>query len=245
MIKRVKRNVVLYALVGLFALFSLASTGAPFSTRPIEPVAVYAFSSADFNFTTEMAAPTNWEVDELVRTAGFYINAYWREVFAANGLRYTAPTVYRASQPLRNALYIPSAHAIYYDYNFFYAQMAKHGDFAVVTILAHEWGHAVQTLLERQGRISANRYDIEKELKADCFAGAFARSESRTPRLETNDIPKAISSLIEAGDHTAISIYAKNAHGTSQKRTAAFRNGFNYGVEACACNSIATLAASR
>ena len=243
MVKKIKTHLIALTLMFSFALFTAAQAINPETpASQATPAHVNAFQSTTFDFTGEVAPVTNWEVNELVSTASSYINAYWKNVFAANGLRYVAPTVYRSPQRIQNALYVPSAHAIYYDYDFFYAQMIKHGDFAVVTILAHEWGHAIQALMERQGRLSPNRYDIEKELKADCFAGAFAKNESRTPRLESNDIAKAISSLMEAGDHQTISIYAPNAHGTSQKRQTAFANGFRYGVEGCACTSIATIA---
>ncbi len=240
---KIKNHWLVMSLILWFALFTVAQTTHPKTqANQAAPTPVRAFQSASFNFTGEVAPASTWEVEELVKTATYYINAYWREVFAANRLRYVAPSVYRAPRRIQNALYVPSAHAIYYDYDFFYEQMSRHGDFAVVTILAHEWGHAIQTLMENQGRLSANRLDIEKELKADCFAGAFARNESHTPRLEADDIAKALSSLMAAGDHQSISIFARNAHGTSQKRRTAFANGFRYGVEGCACTSIATIA---
>jgi uncharacterized protein len=243
MVKKIKNNLIAITLILTFTLFSVAQGVKPETHIINDPYTnASAFQPLSLNVTSQVAVATTWEVDELVKTAAHYINAYWREVFAANRLRYVAPTVYRSPRRIENALYLPSSHAIYYDYDFFNGQMAKHGDFAVVTILAHEWGHAIQTLMENQGHLSPNRYDIEKELKADCFAGSFARNESRTPRLEANDIAKALSSLMEAGDHQSISIYARNAHGTSQKRRTAFGNGFRYGVEGCACTSISTIA---
>jgi predicted metalloprotease len=180
----------------------------------------------------------NWEVDELVSVATRYINQYWRDAFARGGVRnYVAPAVYRSTRRLDNALYVPSMHAIYYDYNFFNEQMRKHGDFAVVTILAHEWGHAMQHLL------NANfSFAIERELQADCYAGAFARSESFTTRLESTDIPKAISALMEAGDHPSVSILDGQAHGTAQKRTLPFRRGYGYGLSGCTDRDIARVA---
>src|SRR5215813_4036308 len=94
---------------------------------------------------SQLVQTRNWEVDQSVAVATRHINDYWRGAFARGGIRnYVAPAVYRSPRRLNNALYVPSMHAIYYDYDFFNEQLRTHGDFAVVTILAHEWGHAMQ-----------------------------------------------------------------------------------------------------
>lgn len=189
----------------------------------------------------QVAQSSRWEVDQLVAVATRYINQYWRDAFARGGVRnFVAPSVYRSPRKLNNAFYSPAMHAIYYDHDFFNEQMRKHGDFAVVTILAHEWGHAMQHLLN--ARFS---FPIERELQADCYAGAFARSESFTTRLESNDIAKAISALMEAGDNPSSSTLTSQAHGTWQKRTFSFRRGFSYGLNGCTGNDIIKVAYGR
>jgi len=189
----------------------------------------------------QVAQSSRWEVDQLVAVATRYINQYWRDAFARGGVRnYVAPYVYRSTRRLDNAYYSPAMHAIYYDYDFFNDQMRKHGDFAVVTILAHEWGHAMQHLLNAQFS-----FPIERELQADCYAGAFARSESFTTRLESNDIGKAISALMEAGDNPTSSMLAGQAHGTWQKRTFSFRSGFSNGLNGCTGSAVIKVAYGR
>lgn len=219
-----------------------------FALAMIMSLAVASFGQAPTNLhlapAIKVAAVVpshNWEVNELVRVSGYYINQYWRQTFAANGLTYTPPRVlplYDAPKELRgNAAYVGATNTIYYDYNFFNRQLTTHGDFAVVTILAHEWGH----LAQHQAR-TRFAFTIERELQADCYAGAFARSETRGPRLEPGDLQKSISALLEAGDDPSVSIIATGAHGTQGARRAAFIKGLKEGVSGCGRVDIATLA---
>jgi predicted metalloprotease len=188
-----------------------------------------------------VAPSHNWEVNELVRVSGYYINQYWSQTFTANGLPYTPPRVLPLYDPPKalsgNAAYVGATNTIYYDYNFFYRQLTTHGDFAVVTILAHEWGHLAQHQARTRFALA-----IERELQADCYAGAFAKSETRGPRLEPGDLQKSISALLEAGDDPSVSIIATGAHGTREKRRAAFIKGLNDGLSGCGHVNIATLA---
>ena len=199
--------------------------------------------------TSAIQAPTvaqshNWEVNELVRVSGYYINQYWSQTFAANGWAYAPPRVLPLYNPPRelsgNAAFVGATNTIYYDYSFFRRQLATHGDFAVVTILAHEWGHLAQ--YQSRARVG---FTIERELQADCYAGAFARNETRGPRLEPGDLQKSVSALLEAGDDPSVSVVANGAHGTREKRRSAFLKGLQEGVGGCGRATIATLAIAR
>ncbi len=223
MLQTIKKTIGIAALVLTFATVGTAqNTNRQFQVSRVAP----------------SVQSQNWEVSQLVSAAAKYLDQYWSAAFARGGNRnYRAPMVYRSSQRINNAYYKAADHAIYYDYYFFSEQMRKHGDFAVVTIMAHEWGHAMQNILKPRFALT-----ISKELQADCYAGAFARNESFTTRLESNDIPKAISSLIEAGDHSSTSIDDRQAHGSWQKRTLAFRRGFSNGLRGCGDVDIANVA---
>ncbi len=54
-------------------------------------------------------------------------------------------------------------HAIYYNTAFLQKALARHGDFAAASIIAHEWGHLVQNLL---GIFLNDLPTIYKELQA-------------------------------------------------------------------------------
>src|SRR5579862_6637427 len=88
-----------------------------------------------------------WEIGHLIQTAGQYIDEFWTQTLRDNNQRYISPRLIRVPRPIHNVMYDPNANVIYCDYDFLEQQMEQHGDFAVVTILAHEWAHAVQTQL--------------------------------------------------------------------------------------------------
>ncbi|MDT7785563.1 MAG: hypothetical protein QOF58_3982, partial [Pseudonocardiales bacterium] len=65
------------------------------------------------------------------------------------------------------------------------------GPMAVVTVLAHEMGHAVQYKLGPASNIGANTPSIVKEQQADCYTGVFMRwiaeNKSRHFELSTGE----------------------------------------------------------
>ncbi len=96
-------------------------------------------------------------------------------------------------------------------------QAATHGDFAVVTVLAHEWGHVNQKALEMR----EDGATTGLELHADCQAGAFAAAEQAVGNLDSGDLTESFSSLCAAADPTDA-----GAHGTCEERSAAFSHGY-------------------
>jgi predicted metalloprotease len=90
-------------------------------------------------------------------------------------------------------------------------------DYAIVTIIAHEWAHHVQNVagLRRSG--------ILLELQADCMAGLFTRWAERAGKLDPGDLNEGVAIALSSGDPT---------HGTGLQRVGAFRTG--YSGAACA-----------
>lgn len=134
-----------------------------------------------------------------------------------------------------NAVYCTDAHMIIWDANFFWDKYRRIGDMAVVIILAHEYGHAVQ---EMTGE-GPNRA-VFKELQADCFAGAYVAFAEERGSLEPGDFTEASHSLWEAGDLTE-SWLNPVAHGTPEQRQFALEMGYVQGVRACRYTLIPTL----
>src|SRR4051812_3302072 len=67
-----------------------------------------------------------------------------------------------------NASYCPVEDKIVYDDTQLMPTLAtRFGPFAAVVVLAHEWGHVVQT------RAGISLPSVYTELQADCFAGAW------------------------------------------------------------------------
>jgi hypothetical protein len=123
------------------------------------------------------------------------------------------------------ALWCPVDGHIYFDYSFFRGQLAQFGDFAIVTILAHEWGHLNQTSIEGIG----GRFDgMSKEDHADCQAGVFAAFEQDAGHLDDGDLSEAFGSLCALG--TPLGVFDPADHGTCEERVAAFRVGYESAV---------------
>lgn len=174
-------------------------------------------------------------IDELARAAGSIIDGYWAQAFRANGLRYYSPSWFGGyDRPIRsacgptlygNAAYCSGDHTVAYDRAFLAAQWRRHGDFAAVTILAHEWGHAVQAHFSLQG----NNY---AELQADCLAGSFALYAAQTGLLEEGDLDEGAASLFEAGD-PRLPWFTPRTHGRPEERVDTFNLGLQNGYGVC------------
>ena len=117
---------------------------------------------------------------------------------------------------------------MYLDERFMLDQLNRIGDFAPAAIVAHEVGHHVQGLLGLLGLPS-----IQKELQADCLAGAWAASAGARGLLDPGDFQEAARSLFEAGDPAGVPWFAPSAHGTPQQRQQSFTFGFTAGAIRC------------
>lgn len=107
------------------------------------------------------------------------------------------------------------------------------GPMSVVMVLAHEYGHAIQT---QSGLIGDDDPTIVAEQQADCFAGAFMRhvaeGDSTHFTLDTsdglNDVLAATVAVrdVDPGDPDAV-------HGSAFERVTAVQIGFTDGAGAC------------
>ena len=107
-------------------------------------------------------------------------------------------------------------------------QLRRFGDFAPAVIISHEVGHHTQNLTGLLGTIS-----IQKELQADCLAGAWSASAGARGLVEAGDLQEGAMSLFSAGDPIGTPWFAPGAHGTPLQRQQAFFNGFSRGAPGC------------
>lgn len=106
------------------------------------------------------------------------------------------------------------------------------GPMAVVGVLAHEYGHAIQhraDLLQTDSTLVA-------EQQADCFAGVYMRwvADGKSTRfsVSTGDgLNHLLAGLLALRDHPGPS---PNPHGTGIDRVSAFQAGFEQGPRRCA-----------
>ena len=150
----------------------------------------------------------------------------WREEFARRGARYERPTLAFFSGGTRTGcgaasssvgpFYCPADQGIFLELEFLeqlQRQFGAPGQFAQAYIVAHEFGHHIQTITgtERQVRKAqqarprdANELSVRMELQADCYAGVWAKLADQRDEggiaLTDRDIAEAVEAAEAVGD---------------------------------------------
>lgn len=194
------------------------------------------------------------------------LNKTWEPIFRASNVAFAAPKLVfysqsgssgcGAAQSAMGPFYCPSDQGIYIDTDF-YREMEQRlgagGDFARAYVVAHEFGHHVQTLtgLSDQVRSAqqsnpnrANQLQVRMELQADCYAGVWAAHNK--DRIEPGDMEEGLNAAHSIGDDTLMKasgrrpVEAAFTHGTSAQRMQWLRKGLETGNED-ACDTFADL----
>jgi predicted metalloprotease len=136
------------------------------------------------------------------------------------------------------AFYCPRADIIAWDRGTLLPQLRRDfGDSAVVVVLSHEFGHSVQSRLDRDGSL-ARAPTILLEAQADCYAGVFLRRvrDGALPDLRTgaDGIDGAMGALITFRDPVGTSPRNADAHGNAFDRVSSFQDGFDGDAGTCA-----------
>jgi uncharacterized protein len=177
----------------------------------------------------------NQSIESKVIFASRDISNMWAKRFQQLGRTWRSPKVYIYSGRILtpcgrmgdwNAQYCPRNYSIYLNEPFVLRIERRVGDFAAITVLAHEYGHAVELGL---GLSAINRYPVQDELQADCFAGVYAQDAMSRKLLDPSDIPEATAQSYVSGDNN----FDLNSHGTPQQRVKAFQIGYVKGFQAC------------
>lgn len=187
----------------------------------------------------------------------------WERMFAQSGQRFVAPKLVffsgrgqsgcGAAMSAMGPFYCPPDHGIYIDTSFFQEleqRFRAAGDFAQYYVVAHEFGHHIQTLTgaseqvrraqARASEAEGNALSVRLELQADCYAGVWA-AQNRA-RLEPGDVEEGMRAAAAIGDDT-LQREAQGrvmpesfTHGTSAQRQFWLRRGLETGDPA-ACDT--------
>jgi hypothetical protein len=138
---------------------------------------------------------------------------------------------------------------------------ASSADFARAYVIAHEYGHHVQTLTgasqqvrqaqqRASGEAEANQYSVALELQADCYAGVWAANAAAVSNgavaLEAGDLEEGLRTASAIGDDTLQRRQGGRVvpegftHGSSAQRTEWLRRGYQAGDPA-ACDTFSAL----
>jgi predicted metalloprotease len=204
---------------------------------------------------------------DLVDFVGFVVEDVqgdWQKDFASAGRTYQVTKLVLFSDQTESGcglastdtgpFYCPLDRKVYLDLGFFRElsdRFQAPGDFAEAYVIAHEFGHHVQTLLGTQERVQeerrshpseANELSVRMELQADCYAGVWAHSAYDQQLLESGDMDEALAAAAAVGDDR-IQRSAGRAvdpetwtHGSSAQRSKWLRIGFQTGDPA-ACDT--------
>lgn len=139
---------------------------------------------------------------------------------------------------LVNAFFTSRCNMIAWDRGVFMAVAQKYfGDMSVNGVLAHEFGHALQTMAKLVTRKDPT---IVREQQADCFAGVYMYhvASGKSPRfnISTADgLDHVLAGIITTRDPVMDSDSQNDdEHGSALDRVSAFQMGFITGTSACA-----------
>jgi predicted metalloprotease len=183
------------------------------------------------------------------------LNKTWEPLFAAAGIAFKQPGLrfYAQSgmsgcgtaQSAMGPFYCPADQRIYIDTDFYREmdqKLGAGGDFARSYVIAHEYGHHVQTItgisdqirsLQQQNPRRSNQLQVRMELQADCYAGVWAARNK--DRIEPGDMEEGLTAAHSIGDDTLMKsagrrpVEASFTHGSSAQRVEALRRGLQSG----------------
>lgn len=209
---------------------------------------------------TRALTPEELQEGEFVQTLLADNEDIWTKIFEENNLTFEAPKLILFSGQVQTAcggassasgpFYCPGDKTIYMDMSFFEELRtrfgAEGGDFAVAYVLAHEFGHHIQTILgtsskmrqqqEGKSEAEANKLSVALELQADFYAGLWTHyNENKNAMLEPGDIEEALSAANAVGDDAIQKkmqgqvVPDSFTHGTSEQRMYWFNRGFKSG----------------
>lgn len=185
------------------------------------------------------------------------LNKTWQPIFQKSNVAFTPPKLVfysqrgqsgcGSAQSAMGPFYCPSDNGIYIDTDFYREmdqRLGASGDFARAYVIAHEYGHHVQTVTGLSDQVrsaqsenprGANQLQVRMELQADCYAGVWAARNK--DRIEAGDIEEGLNAAHQIGDDTLMKSAGRRpveeafTHGSSAQRMQWLRTGLESGNE--------------
>lgn len=200
------------------------------------------------------------QAGQFVDVIGSNIDDVWKSKLP----NYTSPTVVLYDQGTSTGcgfgqsamgpFYCPNDSHVYLDLAFWQEMETQLGasgaDFARAYVIAHEYGHHVQTLTgvsqrvqqaqqRASGQGEANRYSVALELQADCYAGVWAKNAAAVSNgavsVDAADMEEGLKTANAIGDDTLQQrsqgrvVPEAFTHGSSAQRVEWLRRGYASG----------------
>ncbi|WP_217214725.1 neutral zinc metallopeptidase [Streptomyces sp. AC550_RSS872] len=177
------------------------------------------------------------DIDAAVQGVDEFWKKHWSDYFTESytspqvlglydGTAPDAPTCDGAPLEAGNAVYCPSEDFLAWDVGLM-KQGYSTGDSYVYFVVAHEWGHAIQS------RLDVALQEVSTELQADCLAGAELQGaqDDGTIGFEEGDAAELEQAIHSVSDQLPWT--NPEDHGDADQRTKAFVRGLDGGVNAC------------
>jgi len=190
---------IVAVIVTLLAVFLGGGTGGGVDLNQLIPGAVTGGTDGETSSDLQQRCNTTGAIDTYDDC--YLVKVYdetdevWKQEFAERGISYHRPTLTffsgststgcgQASSSV-GPFYCPQDERIYLDIDFLkqlQQQFGATGRYAQAYILAHEYGHHLQSLLGIEGQVrrqqqahpsQANLLSVRLELQADCLAGVW------------------------------------------------------------------------
>ncbi len=210
------------------------------------------------------APPASDDEAQFVQFVVADVQDTWKKIFAEAGQTYEPTTLRLFTSGIQTGcgnatsavgpFYCPADRHVYIDLGFFrelQTRFGAQGDFAQAYVIAHEFGHHVQSLLgvsedvnrqQQEDPEGANELSVKLELQADCLAGVWGHSANQEGLLEPGDVEEGLTAAAAVGDDRIQEQSGRNAdpdswtHGSSEQRMAWFQKGFENG-DPSACDT--------
>lgn len=224
-----------------FQVAGLPTTSGPSGPRPNVPDTTLTATNGD-----------GGAVDVLALNAVEDIQTYWQAEYSkefdgqfqpiekllswnakapkSQAIEFCKETTYR----LVNAAYCRLDDSIGWDRSLLLPTMEEtFGKMSVVMVLAHEYGHAIQSMAKL---VAQKDPVIVKEQQADCFAGAFMRhvaeGKSKHFTINTSDgLNRVLAATVAIRDSNPDD--PESVHGSAFERVSAVQVGFTDGSKGC------------
>ena len=242
-------------IVGIIAVLAYVFLGVdPNTTQSV--AGVFIGQGAQERGT--MGTPAD-DAGRFVDVVGANVNDVWAQAMSG----YTPPKVVLYDtgtgtgcgygQAAMGPFYCPTDQTVYLDLSFWQTMSEQLGasdaDFAKAYVIAHEFGHHVQTLSgasqkveqaqQSMGQQAGNRYSVALELQADCYAGVWAANAAKVSggnvAMESGDLEAGLTTAKAIGDDTLQKrqggrVTPENfTHGSSAERMRWLKSGYTSG----------------